>query len=162
MVAMSDLRDLPGALGYAGARSPLQSGNLVFESDWQTGAELECFREAQTAGRLGVTAAYVVRTAAEWSVVIARNPFPAEGVRDPGGLLVMFLKAAPRARDVQALQAAIEGPEYLRAVGKHLYVVYPAEIGRWKLTGNRIDKSLGARGTGRNRNTVLEVTELCA
>ncbi len=31
LVAMSDLRDLLGALGFADARSLLQSGNLIFE-----------------------------------------------------------------------------------------------------------------------------------
>jgi uncharacterized protein (DUF1697 family) len=39
-VAMADLRDLLGALGFAGATSLLQSGNLIFESDRPTGAEL--------------------------------------------------------------------------------------------------------------------------
>jgi uncharacterized protein (DUF1697 family) len=162
LVGMSDLRNLLGTLGFAGARSLLQTGNLVFESDRQTGAELERFLEAETARRLGVTADYVVRTAADWATVVARNPFPEEAVRDPSHLLVMFLKAAPQARDVQALQAAIDGPEYLRSVGKHLYVVYPAGVGRSKLTSNRIEKSIGTRGTGRNWNTVLKVAVLCA
>jgi uncharacterized protein (DUF1697 family) len=161
LVAMSDLRDLLGALGFAGARSLLQSGNLVFASDRPTGADLERLLEIETASRLGVTADYLVRSAAEWGPVIARNPFPEEAKRDPGRLVVMFLKAAPHARDVQALQAAIEGPESLRCDGKHLYVVYPAGIGRSKLTSTLIERKLGVRGTGRNWNTVLKLAALC-
>jgi uncharacterized protein (DUF1697 family) len=161
LVAMSDLRELLETLGFPGAKSLLQSGNLVFESNRRTGAELEHLLEAETAKRLGVAADYLVRSAEEWEAVVARNPFPEEAKRDPAHLLVMFLKAAPQARDVQALQTAIEGPERLQARGKHLYVVYPAGIGRSKLTGTLIEKKLGVRGTGRNWNTVLKLAGLC-
>src|SRR5262245_30325435 len=102
-VAMSDLRDLLGALGLAGAKSLLQSGNLIFESDGRAGAELERLLEVETASRLGVTADYLVRTADEWQAVVAGNPFPEEAERGPGHLVVMLLKTAPRAEDVQAL-----------------------------------------------------------
>jgi len=156
-VAMSDLRDLLGALGFAGAKSLLQSGNLVFQSEGRTGAELERLLEAETASRLSVTADYLVRTADEWQAVVAGNPFPDEAKRNPGHLVVMFLKTAPQAKDVQALQAAIEGPESIRAEGRHLYVAYPAGIGRSKLTGTLIEAKLGTRGTARNWNTILKL-----
>jgi uncharacterized protein (DUF1697 family) len=73
----------------------------------------------------------------------------------------MVLKAAPPAKKVAALQAAIAGPEQIRCDGKQLYVVYPAGIGRSKLTGVLIEKKLDARGTGRNWNTVLKLQTLC-
>jgi uncharacterized protein (DUF1697 family) len=161
-VAMSDLRDLFGALGFAGAKSLLQSGNLIFESGQGTGAELERLLEVETARRLGVTADYLVRTADEWKAVVAGNPLPVEAERDPGHLVVVFLKTAPQAEDVQALQAATEGPESIRASGKHLYVVYPAGIGRSKLTGTLMERKLGVRGTARNWSTVLKQAGLCA
>jgi uncharacterized protein (DUF1697 family) len=160
-VAMSELRELLGALGFAGAKSLLQSGNLVFESDGRTATELERLLEVATARRLDVTADYLVRSADEWQTMVAGNPFPEEAERDPGHLVVMFLKTAPRAEDVQALQAAIEGPERIRAEGKHLYVAYAAGIGRSKLTSTLIEKKLGVRGTGRNWNTVLKLAALC-
>ena len=160
-LAMADLRDLLGALGFAGAKSLLQSGNLVFEGDRRTGAELERLLEVETARRLGVTVDYLVRSAREWATMVARNPFSEEAKRDPSHLVVMFLKTAPQASDVQALQAAVEGPERLRPEGKHLYVVYPAGIGRSKLTNTLIEKKLGTRGTGRNWNTVLKLAALC-
>src|SRR4051812_27751850 len=51
-VAMSDLRNLFEALGFAGAKSLLQSGNLVFESEGRTGVELERLLEIETTRRL--------------------------------------------------------------------------------------------------------------
>ena len=160
-VAMSDLRDLLAALGLAGAKSLLQSGNLVFQTDRLTGAALERLLEQETAKRLDVSADYVVRSADEWEKIVARNPFPKEAKNDPSHLVVMFLKTAPHAKGVDALQASVKGPEIIRSDGKQLYVVYPAGIGRSKLTGTLIEQKLGCRGTGRNWNTVLKLADLC-
>src|SRR5947199_926052 len=124
LVPMSDLRDLLGALGFAGAKSLLQSGNLLFQSARRSGATLERLLETETEKRLGVSVDYFVRTAEELQTIIARNPFPNEAERDPSHLVVMFLKDAPDAKDVKALQAAIQGPEIVRADGKQLYLVY--------------------------------------
>jgi uncharacterized protein (DUF1697 family) len=160
-IGMSDLRELLATLGFTGAKSLLQSGNLVFEGDRRPGAEMERLLEAETAKRLGVTADYLVRNAAEWKTLIDRNPFPKEAKRDPSHLLVVFLKKATQAKDVQTLEAAIQGPERIRADGKHLYAVYPAGIGRSKLTNTLIEKKLDVRATGRNWNTVVKLAALC-
>jgi uncharacterized protein (DUF1697 family) len=148
-------------LEFTGVKSLLQSGNLVFESPRRTGDELERLLEEETARRLNVTPDYVVRSAEEWEAVVARNPFPEEAKRDPGRLLVVFLKTAPQAKDVRALQDAIKGPETVRSVGKQLYVVYPDGMGRSKLTNTLIEKKLNRRGTARNWNTVLKLAALC-
>ena len=160
-VAMSDLRDLFGDLGLVGAKSLLQSGNVVFNSDRPTGAALERRLEVETAKRLGVSADFMIRSAVEWKPIVARNPFPDEAEHDPGHLVVMFLKATPQTKDMEAIQAAIQGPEILSGDGKQLYIVYPAGIGRSKLTGTLIEQKLGVRGTGRNWNTVLKLAALC-
>jgi uncharacterized protein (DUF1697 family) len=159
-VAMADLRDLLVQLGFADARSLLQSGNLVFRSDRRPGAHLERLLETETGKRLAVATDFFVRTAEEWQTVVARNPFRVEAQRDPGHLVVMFLKDAPDASDVKALQGAITGREVVRAVGKQAYIVYPDGIGRSRLTNALIEKKLGTRGTGRNWNTVLKLGAL--
>ncbi len=159
-IAMSDLRALLGTLGFPGVESLLQSGNLVFDSGRRTAAELECLLEVETARRLNVPVHYVVRSAKEWGMVVARNPFPEEAKHDPSHLVVMFLKTTPPAPEVQALQDATR-PERIRSEGKHLYVVYPEGIGDSKLTNALIEKKLGVRGTARNWNTVLKLAALC-
>jgi uncharacterized protein (DUF1697 family) len=159
-IGMSELRDLLESLGFAGVKSLLQSGNLVFECARLTGAALEQLLESETAARLEVSADYVVRTAAEWERLIAGNPFPDEAKRDPGHLVVMFLKTAPPARELKTLQAAIRGPETIGWIGKQLYIVYPEGIGRSKLTNTLIERTLGIRGTGRNWNTVIKLAAM--
>jgi uncharacterized protein (DUF1697 family) len=159
-VAMADLRDLLTRLGLLEPQSLLQSGNLVFRSGPGTGAELERLLETEAEKRLRLRTDFFVRTAAEWKAVVARNPFGREAERDPSHHLVMFLKDPPDAGRVKAVQAAITGPEVVRAEGKQLYIVYPEGIGRSRLTGTVIEKKLGSRGTARNWNTVLKLAAL--
>lgn len=159
-VAMSDLRDLLESLGFAGARSLLQSGNLVFPSDRLTGAALERRLEVETAKRFNLSVDFLCRTGKEWETIVAHNPFPEAAEHDPSHLVVVFLKSAPPATDVKALQAAIVGPEVVRCDGKQLYAVYPAGIGESKLTNALIEKKLGTRGTARNWNTILKLAAL--
>jgi uncharacterized protein (DUF1697 family) len=72
----------------------------------------------------------------------------------------MFMKKAPKAEDVEALQAAIKGREIVRAAGRQAFIYYPDGAGNSKLTINVIEKKLGSRGTGRNWNTVLKLGAL--
>ncbi len=159
-VAMADLRDLLTQLGFVDPRSLLQSGNLLFRSGARSGAQLERLLEKEAASRLALETDFFVRTAAEWQSVIAHNPFRKEAERDPARLVVIFLKDAPSAKAVKALQVAITGTEVVRAAGRHAYIVYPNGTGRSRLTNALIEKHLGTRGTGRNWNTVLKLGAL--
>jgi uncharacterized protein (DUF1697 family) len=102
----------------------------------------------------------MLRAADEWAAVVAGNPFPEMAARDPSHFLVMFLKRAPAAAAIEALQAAVPGREVIRADGRHAYVTYPDGMGRSRLTTNLIESKLGTRGTGRNWNTVLKLAAL--
>ena len=159
-VAMADLRELLTELGFVDGRSMLQSGNLVFRAPARRGTELERVLEGEAKKRLGVDVDFFVRTVDEWKTVVAQNPFRAEATRDPGHLVVVFLKDAPNATAVKALQAAISGQEVVRAKSRHAYIVYPDGIGRSRLTNALIERKLGTRGTGRNWNTVLKLSAL--
>jgi uncharacterized protein (DUF1697 family) len=158
--AMADLRRLLAQLGLADPQSVLQSGNLVFRNARRSPAQLERLLETEAERHLGLQTNFLVRTAAEWKRLVGRNPFRAEAKRDPGHLLVMFLKDKPSVRAVRALQAAIQGREVVRALGAHAYVVYPDGIGRSRLTLALIEKHLATRATGRNWNTVLKLKAL--
>jgi len=156
-IAMADLRDLAESLGLRQSKTLLQSGNLVFEGGQRAPSALEALLESETHKRLGVAVDYLVRSAAEWRAIIAANPFRREARSDPSHLVVMCMKDAPRAAALKALQAAIKGPEVVRADGRQVYITYPAGIGTSKLTSAVIEKQLGTRGTARNWNTVLKL-----
>jgi uncharacterized protein (DUF1697 family) len=159
-VAMTDLRELGCALGFSDVRTLLQSGNIVFRSQGRKPAALETLLESEAAKKLGLRTEFFVRSAGQWEEIVARSPFPEEAKRDPGHLLVMCLKAAPKATGVKSLRAAIPGREVVRAAGREAYLVYPDGIGRSRLTTALIEKHLGTSGTARNWNTVLKLEAL--
>ncbi len=161
-VAMADLRAMVGDLGFAEARTILNSGNLVFRGAREGGRALEGLLEREAAERLDLRTDFLVRTADQWSELIAANPFPDEAAQDPGHLIVMALKEGPSEAAVDALRAAIKGNEVLRVAGETAYITYPDGIGRSKLTLTRIEGALGVCGTARNWNTVRKLDELAA
>ncbi|HTJ28399.1 MAG TPA: DUF1697 domain-containing protein [Candidatus Limnocylindria bacterium] len=162
-VPMTELRQVLDELGLRDVRSLLQTGNLVFSNGAGTNAaELEWRLEGAIANRFGLRTDVMVRTAQEWRRIVVRNPFPDEAERDPSHLVVMCLKDAPNASHVRELQAAITGPELVRAGERELYITYPMGIGRSRLTNALIEARLATRGTARNWNTVLRLGELVA
>jgi uncharacterized protein (DUF1697 family) len=157
---MSALRDVLGQLGFADARSTLQSGNLVFRSRDRSRGRLERLLERECSERLALETDVFVRTEAEWKAIVAANPFGDEADNAPGHLLVVFLKRAPSSNEIEALRSANEGPEIVRAVGTELFIVCPNGIGRSRLTSALVEQKLQTRGTGRNWRTVLRLATL--
>ena len=135
-------------------------GNLVLSHERAEPADIEHLLENEAAERLGLQTDFFVRTAAEWDDVIAHDPFPDVAERDPGHLVVMFLKEAPAVTAGEALRAAIRGPELIHARGREAYITYPDGIGRSRVTTALIESKLGTRSTGRNWNTVLKLADL--
>jgi uncharacterized protein (DUF1697 family) len=154
---MADLRVFLTDLGFTGVQTVLQSGNLVFHSEPQPTVDLERLLEDEARRRVDLETDFLVRTSEEWKTVVERNPYREEAARDPSHLVVVFLKSAVGAKEVDALRAAVRGPEILHGDGKQAYIVYPAGIGDSRLTNAVIESALGTRGTARNWNTVLKL-----
>jgi uncharacterized protein (DUF1697 family) len=154
---MADLRRFFGQLGFESVQTLLQSGNVVFASIPKASKKLERLLETRAKADLDLQTDFFVRSSKEWEALIRHNPFARAAVKDPGKLVVVFLKHAPSARAVRSLQLSIKGPELVRAHGKQAYIVYPNGIGRSRLTAAVLDKALGSPRTGRNWNTVLKL-----
>lgn len=159
-IAMADLRAFMEALGFTDVRTLIQTGNIVFESESLTGADLEVFLEEEARNRLGLDTTFIVRTPDEWEDAIKANPFHDKARDDPRRLLVMALKSAPSAENVSALKEFYSGPEPFEAVGRHLYIDYLDGAGNSKLTNVLIERKLDVRGTARNWNTVLKISTM--
>jgi uncharacterized protein (DUF1697 family) len=159
MVAMAELREMVAGLGFSDVKTLLQSGNVVFRGPAKAPAKLEAQLEAALEKRFGMNVDFHVRTADEWKAVVKANPFAAEALKDPGHLLLSCYKAPLDQANVKALQAAITGPEIVRADGRHLYMVFPEGIGNSKAP-MLVDRKLAVKGTARNWNTVQKLLAL--
>jgi uncharacterized protein (DUF1697 family) len=161
-VSMAALKAVATGLGFEQPQTLLNSGNLVFRAPATKSLELERSLEREVSAHLGVTTVVVVRSAAEWLRVIARNPFPAEAAGDPGHLLVMALKDPVKSDQVARVRAAIKGREVVGGDGREIYLVYPDGAGTSRLTSAVIEKAIGTRGTARNWNTTLKLASMMA
>lgn len=159
-VAMADLREAVSQLGFADAKTVLQSGNLVCRGAARSRASLERLLEGGFAERLALETDVFVRTAADLDAIVAANPFADAATRAPGHLVVLFLKRAPDDAEVGALRAAVKGRELVHVSGTELLAVYPDGIGRSRLTAALIERTLRTRATGRNWNTILKAQAL--
>jgi uncharacterized protein (DUF1697 family) len=159
-VKMADLKAMVEGLGFSDVRTLLQSGNLVFRGEDAGDAEVEARLEVAARTQFGFDADVMVRRADEWAAMIAANPFPQAAIDDPGHLLVFVLKSAVADGGLPRLRAAIGGREQAEVVGRHAYLVYPDGVGDSKLTIAVIERHLGARGTGRNWNTVRKLAAM--
>lgn len=162
-VLMADLRAMLGELGHDNPRTLLQSGNVVFalKAKLPVGT-IEKKLEAEARRRFGFDVAFMLRTAAEWDAIIARNPFPVAAKDDPARLVLMALKGAPDAAAIKALRDGCKGPETIHVAGREAYLIYPDGQGKSKLTNALIERKLGVAGTARNWNTVLKLAALAS
>ncbi len=161
-VRMDALRSHLEALGCSNVRTPLQSGNVVFDAPAGAPTELERRLEVAASKSLGVSTVYFLRTRPEWDEVIAANPFPREARDDPARLVVATLKGSPGPDAWRRLDSAIVGRESARPGARHAYLYYPDGQGRSKLTSAVIERTLGVRSTSRNWNTVQKLAALAA
>lgn len=159
-IAMADLRAMLEKTGFENPATLLLSGNAVFKSRLSSMPKIEQLLETASTKHLRVTTDYFVRSSSEWQAIIKANPFSKEAKQDPARMVMMCLREAPSSAQLQALRAAIKGPEIVDIDGRHAYFVYPDGQGRSKLTITMIEKALGTRGTARNWNTVLKLGDL--
>jgi uncharacterized protein (DUF1697 family) len=159
-LAMADLRHFFEKLGFPDARTLMQTGNVVFQAAAKATSTLETILETEAGKRLGMATTFMVRTAQEWSALMAANPFPDWAKKDPARLLLMFLKDEPPPSKRRSLQSVITGREIARVKGKLAYVTFPDGQGRSKFTNAVLERALGTKSTGRNWNTVVKIAEL--
>jgi uncharacterized protein (DUF1697 family) len=156
---VADQRAMAEALGLGNPRTLLASGNLVVESDHDPRA-LEAEVEAAMAATFGLKIAAVVRTAPDWSRLIAACPFPAEAAAHPSKTLLMVMKDGVRDGALETLRGFAIGDERVETTDGALWFFHPDGIGRSTMAEQASKVRLTGMGTARNWNTVLKLAEM--
>lgn len=151
-LAMADLKALLGTLGATNVVTLLNSGNAVFDTPRRLSAE---HIRSAVRDQLGVDAAVVLKTAAEWAA-IATLPELIDA-DDPSRLLVA----------ITATQAALQAAAAIVAADGEQFVVTPHAAYLWCGNGIlesraavQLLKQLGEAGTTRNWATVQKLHAL--
>lgn len=156
---MPDLRKALGDNGFTNSRSLLASGNLIVESPLRSTAKVNDAVAAIINDLTGLNITVISRTKAQWSKLVAGNPFEKAAVERPKQLHAAVLAGRPTADD-KTLTDLLIGDEKAKLVGDVLYVDYAEGVQKTKLGGAQLDKRLGVKATARNWNTVLAIAKL--
>ncbi len=159
-IKMADLRALLGDLGMRGARTVLQSGNAVFESDESDLARLQKRLEAGICERFGFEAQVILRVAEDYKTALAQQPFTAAQLERGKHAMIVFLSAEPEPVAVAALRTENPGREMIQAAGNALYIFYTDGVAGSKLDNKRIERALNLVGSARNWNTCQRLLKL--
>jgi len=159
LLKMDALRALCESIGLKGAKTYLQSGNVVFRSKLDR-AKLADRIEEGIRKATSFEAKVILRTADEIRDVIAANPFTTGPQRNPKALLVAFL-GGPISNDAKALLQKLKiDSEELHFGDEELYLYMPNGIAGSKLSNALTEKKIGLNVTARNWNTVTALLEM--
>ena len=157
-MAMNDLRETFGSLGYDDVVTYIQSGNVLFSTSSKSEVAIVEAIEHRIAHDFGDSPAVLLRTVTDLRRVGSKSPFAKRGA-DPARHHVTFLDEAPSKATLKALELPPSGRDELVVDGREVYVHTPNGYAGTKYTGTFIERRLGVVSTTRNWNTV---TKLCA
>lgn len=153
LIPMAELRSLFEEIGFPGAKTLLQSGNVVFAVESAEAESLTAQLEQATEVRFGRKIPYVLRPLERIIDLVDAGPFPHEARADPGRLLIHFGPKPFEAKAVSDFSDRYTGSERILPVLGEIAVYYPEGVGKSKL-------KLPFYGTARNWNTVLKLRAL--
>jgi uncharacterized protein (DUF1697 family) len=157
-VAMADLRALLADLGYEGARTLLNSGNIAFRApNGKAGAIASRIEEAMPA-RLGVASKVTVLAAAELAAIVEANTL-ASVASNPSRLQVAVLANAKDGAKLEPLLAQDWGAEKLALGPRCAFLWCPDGVLASRLT-EAVGRALGDAVTTRNWATITKLHAL--
>ena len=146
---MSELKAMCEECGLKSVRTYIASGNVIFESKLKEAAVKRVLEEKLRA-YAGKPVGVMIRTGAQLSAVLEKNPFP----KAPANrTMAIFLDAAPGPDALDNVSGRVN--EKIALGEREIYVLYDENMGRSKL---KIPAA--SDGTARNMNTVAKLAEL--
>jgi uncharacterized protein (DUF1697 family) len=154
-VPMADLQKLFESLGFKGAKTLIQTGNVVFRSDKAKpdAAALAGLLEKAIEKRFGFEVAVLLRTLEEFRAVLDANPWRKKKLAETERVYISFLDKAPAKEGIQALAAVPAGEDEHIVRNSEVYLLIRGGYGKSKLSNSVVEKKLKARSTTRNLET---------
>ncbi|MGX1785606.1 DUF1697 domain-containing protein [Bosea sp. NPDC055332] len=150
-LAMSDLKAMCVAEGFAKVTTYIASGNVVFFAEGSE-AEVKAALERRLRDQAGKPVGVIVRTDAEMAEILRANPFPDH---PPNRAVAIFLDETPLAGALDDVRSRAD--EELRLGRREIYVAYGAGM-----RDSKLKIPAAAHGTARNLNTIAKLSAMAA
>jgi uncharacterized protein (DUF1697 family) len=157
---MERLRASCEGLGFAGVKSYIQSGNVIFKSPKLSPAALskklgECILKD-----FGFTSEVISRSREEMKAIIDENPFTKESGIDLSKLHVLFLSESASAAALNKLHELTLTPDRVQVRDKEIYFYFPNGVSGSNLWKHPLDRVLSLPVTMRNWKTVTTLYQI--
>lgn len=150
------------ALGFAGVKTYVQSGNVLFQAKAASEPALAKKIAARLEKDIGFAPGVLVLSAADLTRVVAQNPLLEEKGIDAAKLHVTFLDGRAPAAGLEKMEGLASARERLVCRGTNVYLYCPDGYGRSKLTNNTFERALKVGATTRNWKTVTTLAAMLA
>ena len=157
-VPMAEFRAALEELGHGDVRTLLNSGNAVFSSTTRGSAKLATDIAAAVQARFGVVTPVIVKSAAEFTAIVAKNPI-APPVSENSRFLVAFAMDRTRIQELAKLRPLLQPGERL-AVTEHAAYLHCVGGLLESKAGEAILGKAGRSITTRNWGTTLRLASL--
>ena len=156
---MALLRDALGKTSFYGVTTYIQSGNIVFNSDFDTEQCKRIFEDLLKA-EFDLEIPAIVKKQSIIYEIIKANPYKSRTIENLKYMSFGFFKDVPDQEKVDAVTAFSTDVETFNIVNDVMYFYCGVGFGKTKLTNAFFEKKLGVVSTMRNYNTTLKLTEL--
>ena len=161
-VKMKKLKELYVSLDFKDVKTYIQSGNVVFKSQYLDLSYLRELIENKIGKVFGFDVKVLIRTNNDLKKVIEENPFKKEDFKH---LYITFLSDVPSKNLIKNLNRNLEvnmknKSDKFYISKKKIYLFLPEGYGRTKLNNNFFEKKLGIFATTRNLRSVNKLFDI--
>ncbi|MGM7700535.1 DUF1697 domain-containing protein [Pseudalkalibacillus sp. Hm43] len=159
-VKMDNLREIFTSMGFENVKTYIQSGNVIFEAEYQDARELTGRIEVELEGALGFAVPVIVKTAEEWQAVMEKCPFDVDALREDEKLHVSFLAEEPSREGIQKLKETESDIDEFKLQGTTAYVLCRQGYKKTVFSNTFLEKKLKVAATTRNWNSIMKIAEI--
>lgn len=161
-VPMSQLKSLYEDLGFKKVLTYIQSGNVIFRSDKNSGHSLEQIIEKKISETLNLDVPVIIRQLPEIGNILTNNPFIKIKGIDIGKLHTTFLNEIPGREVLLNIKKYDYSPDKFFIKDKDVFLYCPGGYGKTRLSNNFFEYKLQVKATTRNWKTVNKLFELAS
>jgi len=160
LIKMTLLKELYERLGFSPAITYIQSGNVIFQANQTSAAELEKIISTAITTKFSFVVPVIVIEPAELKAIVTQNPFTTERKEDIEKLHITFLSQSPTLEIANSLNSNTYLPDEFFILQKTVYLFCPNGYGKTKLTNSFFESKLKVTATTRNMRTVIKLVRI--
>ncbi len=159
IIRMKNLRNVFESLKLKNVRTFIQSGNVLFYSDFRTTPKLRTGIETQLTKSFNYEITTMIRSKKDIENIIKKNPFAEEKLGKDLSLYIALLGMIPGKKTAEEFLSLADDNEKYVIMKDNVYCLIRKNV-KTRFSNNYIEKKLGLNATTRNMNTIQKIFDI--